>query len=232
MGSNSEVNGMEQLKELVHHKCSMKQDVYGSTLEGFNMVKVAMREIIEELSAALCHLDKRLAIEYREQGSFESVATIGGDTVVCHMHSNVFTFPITHMIHKSPFVKRSPDAAYFGSINIYNFLSDSFRYHRLNDSGYLIGRIFVDKDGHFFVEGKGQLAYKFNDISVQKIAHEQIRSVLQTALFYVLNFDLYTPPYQAVQEISLMEVMELNNNMKMRTAKRLGFKFESEQDIW
>jgi hypothetical protein len=147
------------------------------------------------------------------------------------MHSNVFAFPSNHMIHKSPFIQRSDKGAYFGVINIYNFLSDSFRYHRLNDLGYMIARIFINKEGHFFVEGKGQLGYRFNDISIQKVDVDQFQELIETVLTYVMNFDLYSPPYQAVQEISLLQVMELNNNMKMRTAKRLGFQFESEQKV-
>ena len=44
---------------------------------------------------------------------------------------------------------------YCGVINMYNFLSDSFKYNRENDLGYLIGRMFINKE-NTFVEGKGK----------------------------------------------------------------------------
>lgn len=231
MEQASKIDRIDLLKELVKDKCSLKQDVYDQTLEGFKAMKLVIKETVDALEGAVCGLDERVVVKYSEQGNFEAVATIGGDAVVFHMHSNVFTFPNQHMIHKSPFIQRNDKGAYFGVINIYNFLSDSFRYHRLKDLGYLIARVFINKDGHFFVEGKGQLSYQFNDISAQTVSQEHFKAVIETALVYVMNFDLYTPPYQAVQEISLLQVMELNTNMKMQTAKRLGFRFESEQNV-
>ncbi len=231
MAKKVESENLERLKTLVHEKCSLKQDVYAETLKGFKVLKSAIKQTVSSIEGSVCSVDERVVVEYREQGNFESVVTIGGDTVVFHMHSNVFAFPSDHMIHKSPFIQRTDKSAYFGVINVYNFLSDSFRYQRLNDLGYLIARIFISKDGHFFVEGKGQLSYRFNDISIQQVDTEQFKQVIEAAMIYVMNFDLYSPPYHAVQEISLMQVMELNNNMKMRTAKRLGFRFESEQKV-
>ena len=44
-------------------------------------------------------------------------------------------------------------------INIYNFLSDSFVYDRERDLGYLVARVFLNKEGHFFVQGKKQLGF-------------------------------------------------------------------------
>jgi hypothetical protein len=115
-------------------------------------------------------------------------------------------------------------------INIYNFLTDSFRYQRLNDSGYLIGRIFINRERHFFVEGKQQLGYKFNDFSSALIDSKALRDVLETALKYILNFELYTPPYTSVQEVRLSDIQELSQNLKLQTAKRLGFRFQHDED--
>jgi hypothetical protein len=47
---------------------------------------------------------------------------------------------------------------YFGVVNVYNFLSDSFRYNRERDLGYLVARIFLNKEGHFFVQGSANWA--------------------------------------------------------------------------
>ena len=79
------------------------------------------------------------------------------------MHSNVFEFDKNHGIWKISYVENNDMNSYCGIINIYNFLSDSFKYDRLDDLGYLIGRIFINKDNHYFVEGKRQLGFLYND---------------------------------------------------------------------
>ena len=44
--------------------------------------------------------------------------------------------------------------SFCGVINIYNFLSQTLlKYNRLNDAGFLIASVFINKDYHFFVEG-------------------------------------------------------------------------------
>ena len=50
--------------------------------------------------------------------------------------------------------------SYCGVINIYTFLSDSFKFNRNADEGYLIGRIFVNRERSYFVEGKHQTSMR------------------------------------------------------------------------
>ena len=72
--------------------------------------------------------------------------------------------------------------SFCGVINIYNFLSDSLKYNRLNDAGFLIARIFINKDNHFFVEGDAELGFLFNDLINQKINKEQLENIINSAL--------------------------------------------------
>ena len=115
-------------------------------------------------------------------------------------------------------------------INIYNFLADSFKYHRTQDRGYLIGRIYVNKDGHFLVQGKRQLGFLYNDFINAELNKESLRNVLQSAILYTLDFDLLTPPYQSMQEVSVMEIQALSQHLNIATGKRLGFKFSHDSD--
>ena len=45
------------------------------------------------------------------------------------------------------YVKEDKNRSYCGVIHLYNFLADSFKYNRLNDVGYLIGRVFIIRIG-------------------------------------------------------------------------------------
>ena len=65
---------------------------------------------------------------------------------------NVFDFEKTHKVHRTSYVKKDKGNFYCGMINVYNFLADSFKYNRVKDSGYLVGRLFINQDLHFFVE--------------------------------------------------------------------------------
>ena len=52
--------------------------------------------------------------------------------------------------------------------------------------------------------------------------------IIDTAMIYALNFDLQTPNFNDVKVVSLHQILDINNNHKIKTSKRLGFKFSSE----
>ena len=99
----------------------------------------------------------------------------------------------------------------------------------MNDEGYLIARIFINKDSHFFVEGDKQLGFLFNDFVKQVINTDELERIINSAMIYSLNFDLQTPNINDVNVVSVHEILEMNTNQKIRTAKRLGYKFSFEK---
>ena len=80
-------------------------------------------------------------------------------------------------------------------ISVYNFLNDSFRYNREDDLGYLIARIFINKDKYYFVEGKRQMGYWINNFGTTQINKETLMDIVYSAIQYSLDFDLLVPPY-------------------------------------
>jgi hypothetical protein len=125
-------------------------------------------------------------------------------------------------------LKEDPSRSYCGIINVYNFLADSLKYNRYDDSGYLIGRIFINKDNHFFVEGKRQLNFIHNDFISQTVNEEDVLDIIQQSILYSMDFDLFTPPYRHVQEISVGQLLNEASGMRLKTGKRVGFKFSFE----
>jgi hypothetical protein len=219
---DSEKNILKLFKE----KSSTKQKVYKIT-------KAVFGEIQEILSAKAIRLndavsDPDVDISYEESGDFDEKLKFSGDTLFFHMHTNIFDFEPSHQIHKTSYVKEDKMRSFCGIINIYNFLSDSLKYNRLNDSGFLIARIFINKDNHFFVEGDKELGFLFNDFINQQIDKEQMDNIINAAMEYSLNFDLETPDFNHVKTVSIHEVLEINSHHKIKTSKRLGFKFGHE----
>ena len=62
----------------------------------------------------------------------------------------------------------------------------------------------------------------------QKINKEQMENIINSAMQYSLNFDLETPYFNDVKIVSVHEILDTNNNHKIKTSKRLGFKFSHD----
>ena len=220
----------EQIVKTLKEKASMKQDVYENTFRAFNMMKNVGFDIVREIRSHSHLTDKRVVIDYRERGDFEFELRISGDLLIFSMHTNVFEFDKDHLMWRSSYIKDEPFRSFCGLINVYNFLNDSFKYKRINDLGYLIGRIFINKENHYFLEGKRQLGFLHNDFVNDVIDEKAIRKILESLILYSLNFDLYTPPYDSIREISVMEMEAVNESMQIKTGKRLGFRFQADDE--
>lgn len=211
-------------------KSCLKQDVYAITKEAFATLKERLEAYCNKLREEVCSVDERLRIEYKAQGDFVCEATIAGDLLVFVMHTNVSQFEGEHDIWRTSYMKEDENHGYCGTIHVYNFLADSFRQNRVNDVGYLIGRLYVNKDRHFFVQGKRPLALLFNDIVNDVLTDEKIQEVIEASIQYTLDFDLYTPPYHEVQQVTVMEMMAINQSTFFKTGKRVGYKFQSDAE--
>ena len=214
----------------LQEKSSMKQDVYANTLKAFTILKTTAKQTVAELSKATAKIDNRVVIEYKEKGEFEFELRVAGDLLIFAMHTNIFEFDKSHPLWKSSYVKEEPARSFCGMINIYNFLNDSFKYSRVNDLGYVIGRIFVNKENHYFVEGKRQLGFLYNDFVHSMIDEAAVKAVLESTILYCLNFDLFTPPFDAIKEISVQDMQSASESMQIKTGKRLGFRFQADND--
>jgi len=214
----------------ISEKSSMKQDVYEKTHEIFDMLKDISKEIAESSHKQIKKIDKRINVEYTDSGEFEAQIKIAGDMLVMSMHTNVFEFPRDHEIMQSSYIKKDISRSYCGVIYIYNFLADSLKYNRTNDVGYLVARIFINREYHYMVEGKRQIGLLYNNFINQTIDRPLLKKVLISSILYCLDFDLLTPPYDVMKEVSVFEMLENSNNMNIKTGKRLGFKFQVDQD--
>lgn len=227
-----EESGRQEIVRVLKEKTLLKKEVFEKTKIVFHDLKAVIHKIAEELKTEVNGFeDSTLQISAIEKGKHEIRLTVAGDTLVFMMHSNVFDFEPTHKVHRTSYVKKDSGKAYCGMINVFNFLSDSFKYNRVNDYGYLVGRIFINQDLHYFVEGKKKMGFLFNDFQHATFDQKAMVSVVEEIIKYCLDFDLITPPYNDVAHVTVNEVQVASNKMKMRTGKRLGFKFQSDDKI-
>lgn len=221
-----------QLFDQVTQKSELKQTVYQSTFDSFNIFKKVLEKMCHDYKTYLKSKGKKTDIPFEliSRSKFEVELKFGGDILVFMMHTNVFEFSRSHRVMKTHYVKEDKDRSYCGIIQIYNFLADSFKYNRLNDPGYLIGRVFINKDKHYFIEGKRELGYLFNNFGQNEIDKETVQTIVSAAIEYTINFDLLTPPYETVKEVSLHEMITALDTLSIKTGKRLGFKFQADED--
>lgn len=220
----------EKILETIIRKSSLKQRIFDNTFAAFNSLKDTLLEMASEMDDALDgKLDRRVRLEYRDRGKFEAQLQIANDILIFQMHTDVFEFDAAHPIRQNPYVIQNPSNSYCGVVNIYNFLSDSFKFNRNADEGYLIGRIFINRERRYFVEGNRQTSLRAAEFGSAEIDREALVGILESAIDFALDFDLLMPPYEAFKRVTVDQFNTKMDNSKFVTGKRLGYDFETEE---
>jgi hypothetical protein len=210
-------------------KASLKQEVYLKTLEVFRQFKTESEGFISGNQATVGKTKYPLLFEFRDRGDFQFELRFGSDILIFMMHTNVFELPRDHKVMKSDYIRQDKLRSYCGNIMIFNFLADSFKYNRTNDLGYLIGRLFVNRELHYFLEGKREVGMLYNNFPHTRLNLKTIRSVIYSSILYTINFDLLTPPFDDLKEVTQQEMQSQLDSMSIRTGKRIGFRFQADE---
>ena len=214
-----------ELGKQIHEKTLLLNKVLDNTTAAFELMRSQARNIMEYMSG---EYPDEFEFEDRNHNEFE--IRFGSDILVFMMHTNVFEFSRYHEVMKLPYVQQDKNRSFCGMINIYNFLTDSFDYDRDYDLGYLIGRVFVNKENHYFLEGKREVGMLYTNFNNSVIDGESVGNIIRSAMEYANNFDLLTPPFDEVKEISVGEIRTTAATKNKMTAKRLGFEFQQDRD--
>lgn len=217
----------KKILETIVSKSTLKQKVFDNTFATFNDLKETLLEMASEMDEQLDGLlDRRVRLEYRDRGKFEAQIQVANDLLIFQMHTDVFEFEPNHVIWQNPYVQTDRDNSYCGVINIYNFLSDSFKFNRNADEGYLIGRIFINREKCYFVEGKQQTSMRPMQFGKAEIDSEALVRILESAIYYALHFDLLLPSYDDNKRVTVDQFNTKLDNSKFVTGKRLGYDFD------
>jgi hypothetical protein len=212
-------------------KAVLKLEVLRNTEEAFKLLRKELEGVQTDLNNTLSGIDKRIHLKNSEKGPYDLELKFSDDILIFSMHTDVFAFEDAHPVRKTSYLTEDPGRGFCGMIMIYNFLSDSFKFKRENDVGLLIARIFVNKEGHFFVEGKRQLGFLYNDFEALQVNQQNLRAVIESAILYSIHFDIYAPPFDQMKMITVQQVMDKSMSGLVSTGKRLGFKFQSDEDL-
>jgi len=217
---------LEAILSLLHSKASVKQAVYRNTLSHFSDMKKIALSIVEELTRRIAGLDRSVEVKYRDSGQFEFQVKLSGDLVVFSMHSNVVTFPDEHLLSSNDYIQAAPRRRYFGALMVYNFLADSLKYNRLNDEGYLIARMFINIEDHFYIEGVRQLNFLYPDITNNVLNNNIFREFIESALIASMDNDSVMTGFEMDKTISVGQ--KLHQSM-VGSISKVGFEIKGEK---
>jgi len=220
---------MQDLCKLLIKKGELKEDIFAATTQTMQYFKDAASEFELYYKKNLASEHEKIEVIYQNKNQYEFQLRFAGDVLVFMMHTDIFEFSRNHEVMRTKYINDDINRSYCGMIQVFNFLSDSFKYNRINDIGYMIGRILINKDQHYYVEGKRELAQVLNNFSMNKLTPESVREILHSAIKYTINFDLLLPNYDTFKEVTVHDIMQMEDSIyTLTTAKRLGFKFEPD----
>ncbi|MDO7875696.1 hypothetical protein Q5H93_13205 [Hymenobacter sp. ASUV-10] len=224
---------LDQIFDGLKQKSTAKQAIYRNTQNTFDCLRKVSQELVVELVRKITPLDSSVAIEYRPVNEMEFHIRFSGDLLVFIMHSNIVTFPDDYGPMPTAYVEADFRRRFFGHIMAYNFMADSIKYNRLNDPGYLVGRLLVNIENHYFLEGVQQLELPDNDMSDNPVTEDAMKLFVESAMIAAVNNDLIAPGLPEIQKISVKQKLE---NQQVSRGSKVGFSFYKEQkpqyDFW
>ncbi|WP_242583019.1 hypothetical protein [Hymenobacter telluris] len=219
---------LDQIFDGLKQKSSAKQAIYRNTMSTFDLLRKVTQELVVELSRKITPVDSTVIIEYRPINDMEFHIRFSGDLLVFVMHSNIVTFPDEYGPMPTKYVEDDFRRRFFGHIMAYNFMADSIKYQRMNDPGYLVGRLLINIDNHYFLEGVQQLELPDNDMSDNVVTPDGMKLFVESAMIAAVNNDLIAPPLDDIQKISVKQKLE---NQQVSRPSKVGFSFSHEQVV-
>ena len=217
------------IAQLIETKSKVKQQTFRSLCETFKEMKLVAKAVVEKINSQINSKDKDISIKVINVSDHEFHIKMAGDLLIFIMHTNIVTLDPNHGFNKSEYVQESPLRKYLGQINVYNFMSDSLTYNRLNDPGYLVARLSMNYEKHFLVEGEKQLSFMFDSVSKKPISKTDINIIIQLVLSQAIDSDLVTRPFPEIRAITLNE--KILKTRALGGGYKIGFQMTSSDEI-
>lgn len=212
---------LEYLQRMLESKSTAKQVTYRNLLSAFGALSKESNRIVQELRKKVKSTDEDMTMDFKVINEHEFHVKMAGDLLVFVLHTNIVTFTEDHPVMKDAYIKEKEINRYFGQIMIYNFMSDSLKFNRVNDPGYLLARLLINHEGRYVVEGEGRLSSLFNKISTAPIIDEELAILVKLALMIAIENDLTAPPFPQVKFITLYQKME--KTQELGGGQKIGF---------
>ena len=218
-----EADPIGHIQRLLENKSQAKQVTYKNLLSAFELLAKESKRVAVELNKKVkTSTDHDVTVDFKRINAHEFDVKLAGDLLIFVLHTNIVTFDESHEVMRNPYIREKEINRYFGQIMIYNFMSDSVKYNRVNDPGYLLARLLVNHEGRYIVEGEGKMGLVFSQISHAPITEQELNILVKLALTLAIENDLMAPPYPQVKFITLYQKME--KTQELGAGQKIGFK--------
>jgi hypothetical protein len=218
----------DRINKLVGEKAPVASLAMQNVIGWFEVFKNEIQKLSKRLNTDFAGKVNSVVIQYQERGEKQFSLRVGEDLIYFHLQNNVFKLDDAHSLYKSSYLKSEPYNAYCGIICVYNFLSDSIVKSRESDQGFLIARIFINRENHFYVEGKKQIGLLHNDFINDIIDAGKVVEMVKTFIVFAMEHDLIPAPFEAVQSITVSELQSHTFSSSLAAGKTLGFKLQRD----
>lgn len=223
-----EKNPLIYLKNKLSSKAKLKQKVWKNAIRFFDGLKMEAEAVILELTEK-DRDDDGIRLEFKAISDFEFHVYFGSDLVVFSLQTNIITFDSSHYLMQNKYLQQDIDLTFFGQILIYDFMADSLLYNRTEDTGYLLGRILVNRDNHFMIEGVRDLHYLFEGIEKAVGSKENNQLLIYKSLAVAIDSDLLAPDFKQLQFTTLGVRMKADR--ELGHGAKIGFQLSTNDDI-
>ena len=223
---------LDPIDNIVNHlknKACVKQITYTHLQKAFENLFNSSKRIVKEINSRIKGIDEKVTVDIKSISDQEFQVKVAGDLLVFVLHTNIVTFEDTHAAVKGKYIEEDLNRRYFGQIMVYNFMADSIKFNRLNDPGYLLGRLMINYENHFLVEGEGQLSFLYKQTSIDALTSTDLDIIVKIAMTLAAENDLITPPFQEIKYLTLQEKNE--RRQSMGGGRKIGFRMSYNEDI-
>jgi hypothetical protein len=214
---------IDHIQLLLENKSQAKQVTYKNLIHAFDLLAKESKRVAFELKKKTkTSTDHDVTVDFKKVNDHEFHVKLAGDMLIFVLHTNIVTFSEDHEVMKNPYIKEKEINRYFGQIMIYNFMSDSIKFNRVNDPGYLLARLLINHEGRYIVEGEGKMGVVFSQISSAPVTEAELNILVKLALTLAIENDLMAPPYPQVKFITLFQKME--KTQELGAGDKIGFR--------
>jgi hypothetical protein len=217
-----EQDPLEHIQRMLENKSTAKQITYKILISAFESLARESKRVVGELKKKVKPSDQDVTVDFKRINDHEFQVKLAGDLLIFVVHTNIVTFDEGHDVMKDPYIKEKEINRYFGQIMIYNFMSDSIKFNRVNDPGYLLARLLVNHDGRYIVEGEGKVGVVYSHISPAAITEHDLNVLVKLGLTLAIENDLMAPPYPDVKFITLYQKLE--KTQELGAGQKIGFR--------
>lgn len=209
---------ISKILEKLQTTTKLKLNLLDETQKVFDQCLAICQQLAEDLKNTDA---KDIPIKVERINEYEFIFRIGADVLVFILQSNIVRLPDETYLSKSKYLKDDVSLRFFGQILIYNFLADTITYGRLDDPGYLICRILLNRERKFFIEGDRKIVYSFPELKDNPLTQEKLRNLVELLAEAALDNDLLAPAFQDIMLITYNQKLE--HTSSMGNPQKIGF---------